>query len=213
MSKVFLSEHANPMLADYLKSLGYSISFVYSASHTYDPVSSHPDIYMCRTGLGEIFYGDPGSPGPNYPDNIKYNAACVGKYFIHRLGSTSKDLLDHAKHSGKILIDVPQGYTKCNMVVVGDRAAITSDRGIAKALAGTDIDLLLVSPGHVRLRGYSCGFIGGASGQVGNDIVFHGNLAAHPDFNEIADFLEGHGCGLKYFEEFELEDIGSIIWA
>jgi len=213
MNKVYLSEHANPILSDYLKSLGCDISYVHSTSHTYDPVSAHPDIYLCRMGFRKLFYGNPDTLGFDYPKNVIYNAVFMGKYFIHNLESTSKDLLDQAKRMEKVLIDVPQGYTKCNMVVVDDYAAITSDRGIAKALAETDIDFLLIEPGHVKLKNHPHGFLGGASGRVGDEMIFHGDLSAHPDFDKIIDFHKKHNCGVKYFPEFELEDIGSIIWA
>jgi hypothetical protein len=121
--------------------------------------------------------------------------------------------LDEARRLDKKMINVHQGYTKCNMAVVDDNAAITSDEGIAKALEKTDIDILVVEPKNILLRKQEYGFIGGASGRVGNEMIFHGNLSAHPDFNKISGFLVKYDCKLKYFEEFELEDIGSIIEA
>ena len=211
MSKIYLSESANPILVEYLKSIGHEISFVFQGPHTYSPVNSHPDIYLCKLGFRRIFYGNPDLLGFDYPENVKYNAVCLGKYFIHNLDYTSPELLDEARHSGKICVDVPQGYTKCNMAVVHDEAAITADQGIANALKETDIDLLLVSQGHVLLKGFPYGFLGGASGKVDDKMVFHGDLSAHPDFGKIKDFVEKHKCKLVYFEEFELEDIGSII--
>ena len=213
MSKIYLSEHANTILVKYLEAQDHELSFVPATSFTYDSVSSHPDIYMCKIGAGKVFYGDPNELGFNYPENIKFNAVVMGDYFIHNLKFTSKNLLTEAERLNKKLIDVPQGYTKCNMAVVSDNAAITSDMGIARALkaANTNIDLLVVAPGHVILKGYPYGFLGGASGRVRGEMIFHGNLAKHPDFNKISDFIEKHNCKLTYFEEFELEDIGSII--
>jgi len=213
MNKAYLSEQANPILVEYLKNLGYEISFVSATSHTYFPVNSHPDIYLCKIGFRKVFYGKPELLGFNYPDNCIYNAVFMGKYFIHNLNYTAKELLLYARRAGKELINVSQGYTKCNMAVVSDNAAITSDEGIAKALEQTDIDLLVVTPGHVILKGFPSGFIGGASGKVGNKMIFHGDLSSHPDFNRIQGFVEKHHCKLVYFEQFELEDIGSIIEA
>ena len=213
MSKVYLSENANPILVKYLKARDHEISFVSATSHTYDSVSSHPDIFMCKFDEGKMFNGDPNELGFNYPENIKFNAVVMGKYFIHNLKFTSLSLLAEAERLGKRLIDVPQGYTKCNMAVVSDNAAITSDIGIANALAAlkADIDLLVVKPGHVILKGQPYGFLGGASGRVENEMIFHGNLTAHPDFDRISDFVKKHNCKLTYFEKFELEDIGSIL--
>jgi len=213
MSKIYLSKHANPTLVRYLDASGHEISFVSATSYTYDSISAHPDIYICKVGAGQIFHGDPLELGFNYPNNIKFNAVVMGDYFIHSLKFTSKNLLAEAKGLNKKLIDVPQGYTKCNMAVVADNAAITSDLGISRALAATstDIDLLVVTPGFVTLKGHQYGFLGGASGRIGNEMIFHGNLSVHPDFNKISDFVKKHNCKLTYFEEFELEDIGSII--
>ena len=212
MNKVYLSEYANPILVKYLEAQGFEISFVSATSHTYDAISSHPDIYTCKFDAGNIFHGDPNELGYNYPDNVKFNAVVMGDYFIHNIKFTSKNLLAEANRLGKYLIHVPQGYTKCNMAVVSDNAAITSDMGIANAIkvANADIDLLVIEPGHVALRGLPYGFLGGASGRVKGEMIFHGNLAAHPDFDKISDFVKKHNCKLTYFEDFELEDIGSI---
>jgi hypothetical protein len=211
VSKIYLSEQANPILVNYLEAGGHELSFVKSTLYTYDSVSSHPDIYMCKIRANKIFHGNPEELGFNYPENIKFNAVVMGKYFIHNFEFTSRNLIAEIVHFVNHHINVPQGYTKCNMAVVTDNAAITSDMGIAVALKTTNIDLLVVTPGHVLLKGQTHGFLGGASGRVGDEMIFHGNLSAHPDFEKISAFMKKHKCKLKYFEEFELEDIGSII--
>ena len=73
------------------------------------------------------------------------------------------------------------------------------------------IDVLTIRPGYVELPGYDTGFIGGTSGRVGNEVIFNGDLSAHPDFPEIRDFIADRGIGLKYFIGYPLRDIGSII--
>jgi len=168
---------------------------------------------LCKTGFRKVFYGNAEQLGFKYPNNAKFNGVVMGKYFIHNTKYSSHDLLVEAKRLDKKVIHVEQGYTKCNMAVIDDNTAITSDKGIAEALANTTIKLLVIEPGHVLLQGQKYGFIGGASGRVGNEMIFHGNLSAHPDFNRIVDFLNENQCNYKYFEEFELEDIGSIIEA
>ena len=57
----------------------------------------------------------------------------------------------------------------------------------------------------------STGFIGGASGKVGNLILFNGDLRKHSNYKEIKDFIERRGVSIKYFEGYPLTDIGSII--
>lgn len=56
------------------------------------PVSSHPDIRMCRLGISDdapIVFAETGELGTEYPEDIRYNACCTGKYFIHKLKETS----------------------------------------------------------------------------------------------------------------------------
>ena len=51
------------------------------------------------------------------------------------------------------------------------------------------INVLLVEPGFVKLRGADTGFIGGASGRVDDEIVFNGDLSAHPNLKKITAFI------------------------
>ena len=63
----------------------------------------------------------------------------------------------------------------------------------------------------MKLRGADTGFIGGASGRVDDEIVFNGDLSAHPNLKKITAFIEARGLGCKWFDSYVLEDIGSII--
>ena len=110
------------------------------------------------------------------------------------------------------MIGCRQGYTKCSTVVVDSRSLITADQGIAAACSkAEDLDVLLVQEGHVALEGYDTGFIGGASGRVGDEIIFNGDLSAHPDFQKIKDFIEERGLECKWLPEYPLTDIGTIM--
>lgn len=216
MSTIYLSEHTHDVLIEYLKKLGHELVFIHSTQLVYDAVSAHPDIYLCKMGAkpsDPVFIGDPKELGVEYPYNIKFNAVCLGDYFIHHLTHTSPQLLQAAKDMGKQLIHVKQGYAKCNTVVVDDNAVITSDVGIIKALASTDIQVLPIQQGFVKLAGFLYGFLGGASGRVGNQIIFNGNLEQHPDWQKICQFIESRNLSVYYSKEYSLEDIGSIIEA
>jgi len=81
----------------------------------------------------------------------------------------------------------------------------------ANALKNTDVEVLTVREGHVLLPGFDTGFIGGASGRVGDEIIFNGDLSAHPDFEKIRDFIQCRGLKVRYFPGLPLTDIGSII--
>lgn len=209
MSTIYLSETANPLLLEYLISKGHGIHIIENTEITYPPVSSHPDIYMCSLGIGKpVFFGCPEKIGKQYPDNILYNAACTGKFFIHNLKYTDPRLL--AAADGIEKIHVSQGYSKCNTLIVDETGIITSDAGIYKACQDK-LDVLLISPGYIKLQNFPYGFIGGTSGRVGNTIIFNGNLQNHPDHDQIADFIMKRGLDIVHFKEYQLEDIGSII--
>jgi hypothetical protein len=94
---------------------------------------------------------------------------------------------------------------------VDEDSIITYDRGIAKAAEAAGINVLTVDPGHVELPGYDTGFIGGTSGRVGDEIIFNGDLSAHPDCQAIRQFIEERGLKVRYFSGYPLRDIGSII--
>ena len=216
MSTIYLSETANPLLIEYLKQQGHIISIIEMSDITYPPVSSHPDIYMCSMGPGiPVYFGCSEKIGSKYPENIIYNAACTGRFFIHNLKHTDAELLAFANKMINSFIrlefiDVPQGYTKCNTLIVDENSIITSDIGIYNLCYGK-LDVLLIEKGHIKLQGFDYGFIGGASGRVGSAIIFNGDVTLHPDYEKIAAFIEDRDLKIKYFTEYPLEDIGSII--
>jgi hypothetical protein len=217
MKRVWISEDADPRLAEYLGSAGRQVCRVAHTDAVGHAVSAHPDIYMCRLGAGaeaEVFFGDRSELGPDYPQDVRFNAVVTSKYVISLNRVTSPALIRAAEklYPGIRLINVPQGYTKCNMVVIDGTHFITEDAGIAKALSNySEIACLTVSAGHVALRGFKNGFLGGASGRVGSDIVFNGDLSSHPDFERIKAFIVNCGLNTVFFPEWQLTDIGSII--
>lgn len=217
--KLYLSENACPPLLEYLSGRHYEINLITTdpsnKAITYPAVCTHADIFFCRMGAGEnaeVFRGNPRELGYRYPHNVKFNGVYLDRYFIHNLKHTSPALLESARAKGLKWIHVAQGYTKCNMVVVDGHSVITADQGILRTLRRyPDINILPVRQGYVKLSGFEYGFLGGASGRVGNEIIFNGNLSCHPDFEKIRDFIENCGLSIQYFPEYELEDIGSII--
>ena len=148
----------------------------------------------------------------NYPEDIAFNAACTGKYFIHNLSYTDEKLLLAAKAMDMTLVNVRQGYTKCSTAVIDETSLITYDKGIVKACGKyPELDVLEITPGHIVLDGYDTGFIGGTCGRIGDEIVFHGDLSSHPDFEPVKAFIEKRNLGIKWFPDFPLTDIGSIL--
>ena len=230
---IFVSASADPRLTDCLKGRGFDVCRVHTSDCVSAPVSDHPDMFMCKLGADEgpvIMWGRlaetlaPCTGAPDrlilswhdplmrYPKDIAYNAACTGRFLIHNLKHTAPDILSEAEKMGVEFVDVAQGYAKCSIVIVDETSIITYDEGIARACSRCPgLDVLLVSPGHVLLEGYDTGFIGGTSGRIGDEVIFSGDLSAHPDFHDIISFIEDRGLGCRWFSGFPLTDIGSII--
>lgn len=212
-----LSSLAHPALCTYLENASHVIHNFPELRTVSSLVANHPDVLLCKLGArpeSPIYEGIPNELSPLYPGDCRYNAACTGKFFIHKLDVTDAGLLDAAKTScgdDLQLINVRQGYAKCSTVIVDEDSIITYDKGIAKPCEAAGMNVLIVEPGFVKLRGANTGFIGGASGRVDGEILFNGDLSVHPNFREITAFIEAQGLGCKWFESYELEDIGSII--
>ena len=215
MNTKYISKKADERIIEYIEERAYEPILVHSKGAVGENISCHPDVFMCRLGAEDnspLFIGDATKLSPDYPGDIRYNAACTGRYFIHNLKYTDSDLLKEAKDRGMILIDVKQGYSKCSTVIVDESAIITYDKGIAKACKPyEDLKVLLIEPGHIRLDGFDTGFIGGASGRLGNEIVFNGDLTKHPDFFKIIGFIDGRNLKCNWIPYYELTDIGSIL--
>lgn len=211
MSKIYVSKEANSHLIKYLEEQGHKVSLMESKADIDPPISCHPDIYMCQLTSEAVFHGNPEKLGRDYPSHAIYNGCSTGKFFIHNLKITDSELLEAACGKGLITVHVPQGYSKCNIVVVDEDSIITSDMGIFRSASKAGLEVLLIEPKQVILHGYPYGFLGGASGRIGDTILFNGDLSKHSDFKEICRFISSRGLKTKYFTEYPLTDIGSII--
>ena len=209
-NKVIISKDAGEELKAYLEERAQVILFD-GIETVAGPIRSHPDLVYCRLKEDAIFLGNEQLLTPEYPGDIIYNGFSTGKYFIHDLKHTDEQLLKAVDELELIKVNVKQGYACCSIVPVDEDSIITADRGIAKAAEAAGIAVLTVEPGHVELPGYDTGFLGGTSGRVGEEILFNGDLSAHPDFDAIRDFIGSRGLQVKYFESYPLRDIGSII--
>lgn len=210
MSTIYISEAADPLLKNYLADLGHTISEIKSYRDIDPTIASHPDIYMCAL-RGSVYHGEKFLLHYDYPGHAIFNGCSTGKYFIHNLKYTGPELLKAVRNEGQIEVHVNQGYAKCSCVVVDEDSIITADRGIYKAAVGAGMEVLLINPGQIILKGQPYGFIGGASGKVGNSIVFNGDITRHSDYENIRDFIESRGLEIVYFPQYRLTDIGSVI--
>ena len=219
---------------DKLTELGFELLPLQPLSTLSPPMNAHADLSLFILdkkvfGVKELFESDPiltdkllergyeicvtdESVLSPYPKDIPLNCLNVGKLLFSKKAYTAKKLTDEAKKQGYELINVNQGYARCTACPVSDKGIITADCSIAKAAAAAGIDVLRISPAHVRLEGYEYGFIGGASGVFENTVFFAGDILSHPDGLQIVDFCKKHQKNVISLSDEPLTDVGSIFF-
>ncbi len=216
---------------------GYKIIKLPQAEYLAPEVASHPDMVIIPIG-GKLFCHEryfashegrvaiekivsesgldlrttDDETGEKYPQDVLFNAAVLGDVIICS-DHTSRAVMREAESLGLKAVKVKQGYTKCSCAVIGERAIITADTGIARAADEQGIDVLLVSAGGVELPGYDIGFIGGACGYDDGKLFFCGDISLHPDGERVTEFCASHGCeAVSLCRGMKLFDVGTIFF-
>ena len=212
---------------EYLLSRGISAFDILPCAAITDGTAAHADLHLLHLGGRKIILSREqcnnaekliemgfdvqvlGTPlGDKYPADVPLNAALFGNYAILNPKTVCKNI----DFSGRSLIPVRHGYTKCSVVPVTESAIITDDVSMASASQKSGLAVLLVSKGDVILPGREYGFIGGCCGLIAPDIMlFNGSLASHKDGEKIRTFLSSFGVRAEEAGDFQLTDIGSIL--
>ncbi len=144
-----------------------------------------------------------------YPEDVKLNVALFGKNAVGAFSYSDKAVLDSITAFNKYT--VKQGYTKCSVLPVNEKALITDDVSVFKTLKNA-FDVLLIDKGDIHLSGHEYGFIGGASAKISEDeIYFFGDIRLHRNSDEILAFLDKYSCKAVYQETVQLTDVGGIV--
>ena len=205
-----------------LEGLGYDIRVIPKDPLLAKAVQSHPDMLTCRIGnrvvMNEAYYQNNKSCfdgvfvvttdrcyTDKYPDDVLLNALVIGDTVYGRVDVICNEILSMCKRR----VYVKQGYAACSCATVADRAVITSDLSLAKALECDGIDVCVIDPGYIRLDGYDYGFIGGASVRLDNGrVAFFGDVKKHPCFDKMKEFADKHGASLISLSDEPLTDCG-----
>lgn len=165
--------------------------------------------YLTGRGANVKFEDNVAAP---YPNDVKLNAVIIGSKIICNKKYVSKRIYESAEKNKKEIINTKQGYSKCSICLINEKAVITEDAGLYTLLKNCQVDVLKIQPGYVYLSEKHSGFLGGASGLINkNTIFFNGNIEQHPDYIQIAEFLRKHGIKSIYNKSKRLTDIGSIL--
>lgn len=198
----------------------------------YDAISFHPDIVMCGIEKNkfviaplvydyykkkfekyevEVLKGSTELLN-EYPNNIAYNVLIVDKYVFHKLEFMDNKLKEELRSRGYEFINVKQGYAKCSVAVVSNKAIMTSDTKIAKLASDKGIEALILKPGDIELKDMNYGFIGGATGNfLKKEFAFAGSLNKYKEGNKVKEFLKNLGVEYIELSKDKLIDVGTII--
>lgn len=194
----------------------------------YKPISGHPDIFMCQLPAQLLispyiplkviealeqhsipFAFGSKKTGIKHPETTHYNAVATSDFLIHNLNYTDELLLK--KYDDPFRIHVKQGYTRCNLLYLGDKNFITSDKGIYRKLVPVG-NVLYVSPQGIELENHSHGFIGGTAGVLNNRVLFAGSLKHFPEGYKISQFLKKLNYEIVELYDGPLIDGGGIFF-
>jgi len=215
-----------------LKSLGLKVIKTIKCEEVHESIAYHPDIVLHPIDYDTLvvapnvfeYYKDKLKKmgiklikgerflGREYPEDIAYNVGRLSNIAVHNFKYTDEVLKFYLKKQNLSLIDVKQGYSKCSLAIVNERAAITADIPIYKKLRSLGFDILLIEPGYISLEGQKYGFIGGTNGSLSNnESIISGVIDNHPNKNEILNFFKKNKVKLIFLSKKPILDIGTII--
>ncbi len=212
-------------VCDFLQKQGVQVVPIRENPYLDKRLACHADLSFCPLGAGEglLAKGQEKSAFAAlgyqtqevdvqgvYPSDCALNAVVLSQKAILN-PKASQGVAEYCEKNNKQMLSVKQGYAKCNVAVVGENALITSDKGIYAVCTAYGMEVLLIRPGFITLKGFDTGFIGGCSGLLDKDVLFFtGELKRHPDGAAILQFLKKHRVTAVEMPG-QLQDIGSII--
>ncbi|HOA19920.1 MAG TPA: hypothetical protein PK516_03835 [Sedimentibacter sp.] len=229
---VIIDYRASEEILNYLKKLNIEPIKSIKCNELHEPVAGHPDMvifpidfktFVAAPNVYDYYRNVLGSLGikvikggktlsRNYPEDIAYNVARIGRYALHNTKYTDQVLKYYLEEAGIQFIHVNQGYTKCSIAPVSDNKALTSDFLIHEKLISYNIDCMYIDPKVVYLKGYNNGFIGGCTGLI-NEKIF---LSTGKIFDEnisvsLREFIQSSGYIYDEASKQQITDLGTLI--
>ena len=211
-----------------LSSFGIFVPFATSGI-TYDAISGHPDIFFCQNNRQLVvasnlpehylalleshrisFVKSSFPAGKAYPETAVFNAVVTGKFLIHNPKYT--DPVIKEVFADREIIQVKQGYTRCNLLALNENLFITSDKGIYETLKKHSLEVHYFSPEGILLPGFSHGFLGGCLGISENRIFITGSLSSFPEGEKLKRLLNRWRYKIVELYDGPLFDGGSLFF-
>ena len=175
--EVVVSQILAPEILRELELLGYKHIFAKPSQTLTTELRYHPDILGFRLPDGKwISEADGIVLTDAYPGDCIFNCVSIGKTLIYGNSFIAQKfgcMFDY-------MLKVRQSYVKCSCIVLDDKAMITSDPSIYRALNGT-FDVLKTSNENIFLNGTLLGYSESLMKEHFDEIV---------DFAELWDFLD-----------------------
>ena len=202
-----------PCFCDELRQRGFYIIPTKKIDSFHKPEQRHADMQCLQIENKTFTIQDCRSPvGRDYPANVRLNCLYLNGKLYGNAKAVDAAVLDFCRQQRIPVVHVPQGYTRCSTLALHDRAAMTADKSIEKALKKDGVEVLLLAPGHIRLEGFDYGFIGGAGFVSETTVYFFGNIQKHPDYAAIRMFCEKYKFTIRIVcKDMPLTDIGGVV--
>jgi hypothetical protein len=233
---IIVNRDLPPAALQTLQSYGTILPF-HSEDVTYPALQGHADLYIAELPPSDdTQHSQSFVVAPNLPSYCLSQLTLAGKDILQgttTVGSRKEsygayniaigdllaignpkqcDAVLSQKLAGHQFVAVQQGMARCTSLCIADRAVITSDAGIHKALLAEKITSLLVSCQEIKLPGYPCGCFGGCCGITGDKVFLMGSLRYHPQGEEIRTFLQQNKKETVELYDGPLLDVGSIFF-
>lgn len=211
--KALLMSNLYPCFCRSLAEKGYKIIPTKKISAFLEPEQRHADMQELIIQNRRFRIEDCQGPvAKDYPQNVRLNCLFLGGKLYGKMDAADASVLAFCREKGIPLVHVKQGYTRCSSLVIGDKAVITADKTIAKALKADGAEVLSIQPGHIRLEGFEYGFIGGSGFFDNGTTYFFGNITKHPDYERIKVFCAKYNSKIEILNREEpLTDIGGVV--
>ncbi|WP_326910310.1 DUF6873 family GME fold protein [Sedimentibacter sp. MB31-C6] len=229
---VVIDYRANNEILKYLRKFNIEPIKTIKCSDLQGPVDGHPDMVMhpiddkhivVAPNVYEYYYKVFNDKGikvikggktlcRNYPEDIAYNVARIGRYAVHNTRHTDQVLKYYLEEADVEFIHVNQGYSKCSIATISNNKAITSDSSIHDKLISYNINCMFINPKIVQLNGYNHGFIGGCTGLINEKIFLStGVINDYIILNSLKKFIQSSGYIYEEASRQQIIDLGTLI--
>jgi hypothetical protein len=229
---VIIDYKANEEILNYLKNMDIEPIKTIKCPDLQEPVDGHPDMvifpvdfqtFIVAPNVYSYYKNVLEAKGikvikggktlcRNYPEDIAYNVARIGRYAVHNTKHTDQVLKYYLEEAGVEFIHVNQGYTKCSTALISETKALTSDVLIHEKLKSYNIDCMYIDPKVVYLKGYDHGFIGGCAGKINEKIFLStGKILDENILCSLKQFIHTAGYIYEEASKRQIIDLGSLI--